>query len=109
MSLFLSALRATTAVRAGSLAATTSSLLPRLAPPALTPAAVAMRTPLSAPMAYGPFTGVLGARGVKFGTEYQPSIIRRKRKWGFLARANSKAGRKILHRRMLKGRKYLSH
>ncbi|KAJ3353346.1 39S ribosomal protein L34, mitochondrial [Allomyces javanicus] len=108
MSLFLSALRATTAVRAGSLA--TTSLLPRLAPPALTPAAAAMRTPLSAAFAPSPaFTGVLGARGVKFGTEYQPSIIRRKRKWGFLARTNSKAGRKILHRRMLKGRKYLSH
>ncbi|KAI9222033.1 ribosomal protein L34-domain-containing protein [Blastocladiella britannica] len=45
----------------------------------------------------------------KFGSEYQPSVIKRKRKWGFLTRIASKAGRKILARRMLKGRKYVSH
>ena len=43
------------------------------------------------------------------GTEYQPSQRKRKRKHGFLARKRSLNGRKILTRRMLKGRKFLSH
>ncbi|KAF9047261.1 ribosomal protein L34, partial [Panaeolus papilionaceus] len=43
------------------------------------------------------------------GTEYQPSQRKRKRKHGFLARKRSVGGRKILSRRMAKGRKYLSH
>ncbi|KAI9500161.1 ribosomal protein L34 [Coemansia spiralis] len=43
------------------------------------------------------------------GNEYQPSNIRRKRKHGFLRRLRTRSGRKILQRRMLKGRKFLSH
>ena len=43
------------------------------------------------------------------GTEYQPSQRVRKRRHGFLARKRSVSGRKILVRRMAKGRKYLSH
>ena len=43
------------------------------------------------------------------GTEYQPSQRKRKRKHGFLARKRSLGGRKILVRRMTKGRKFLSH
>ena len=43
------------------------------------------------------------------GTEYQPSQRKRKRKHGFLARKRSISGRKILVRRMNKGRKFLSH
>jgi large subunit ribosomal protein L34 len=43
------------------------------------------------------------------GTEYQPSQRKRKRKHGFLARKRSLGGRKILIRRMAKGRKFLSH
>ncbi|KLO05310.1 hypothetical protein SCHPADRAFT_730839 [Schizopora paradoxa] len=43
------------------------------------------------------------------GTEYQPSQRKRKRKFGFLARQRSKAGRRILSRRLSKGRRYLSH
>uniref|UniRef100_A0A7S3NIP4 Large ribosomal subunit protein bL34m n=1 Tax=Aureoumbra lagunensis TaxID=44058 RepID=A0A7S3NIP4_9STRA len=35
---------------------------------------------------------------------FQPSIIRRKRKHGFLSRINSKKGRKIINRRKNKGR-----
>ncbi|CAG8535527.1 9906_t:CDS:2 [Funneliformis caledonium] len=44
-----------------------------------------------------------------YGREYQPSNLVRKRRHGFLARLKSKTGKKILARRRLKGRKYLSH
>ncbi|KAI5983974.1 ribosomal protein L34-domain-containing protein [Pisolithus albus] len=43
------------------------------------------------------------------GTEYQPSQRRRKRKHGFLTRKKTADGRKILQRRLAKGRKALSH
>jgi large subunit ribosomal protein L34 len=48
-------------------------------------------------------------RFVTYGNEYQPSNIRRKRKHGFLARVRSATGRKVLKRRLHKGRKRLSH
>jgi len=49
--------------------------------------------------------------GVRFirGVDYQPSQVKRKRKHGFLKRLRTKGGRKILKRRLLKARKYLSH
>jgi large subunit ribosomal protein L34 len=47
-------------------------------------------------------------RGVKFGTEYQPSVLKRKRKHGFLVRMATPDGRKVILRRIMKGRKYLS-
>ncbi|ORZ35533.1 hypothetical protein BCR44DRAFT_40126 [Catenaria anguillulae PL171] len=80
--------------------------------PLLASAALAFRYPATAASASGPASSLLpvGARFMsKFGSEYQPSIIRRKRKWGFLARNKSRLGRKILARRVLKGRKWLSH
>lgn len=43
------------------------------------------------------------------GNSYQPSTLKRKRTFGFLARLRSKNGRKILSRRKAKGRWYLSH
>lgn len=48
-------------------------------------------------------------RHAKRGMEYQPSQRKRKRKHGFLARKRSVTGRKILVRRLLKGRRDLTH
>lgn len=47
--------------------------------------------------------------GILFTTKrtFQPSIIRRKRKHGYLARLRTKDGRKVLLRRKTKGRKLL--
>lgn len=43
------------------------------------------------------------------GINYQPSCLKKKRKFGFLKRLRTYNGRLILQRRMLKGRKWLSH
>ncbi|CAR25185.1 mitochondrial 54S ribosomal protein bL34m [Lachancea thermotolerans CBS 6340] len=43
------------------------------------------------------------------GNTYQPSTLKRKRRVGFLARAKSKQGYKVLKRRREKGRWYLTH
>ncbi|KAI8622796.1 ribosomal protein L34, partial [Chytriomyces sp. MP71] len=47
-------------------------------------------------------------RFTTYGQEYQPSVWKRKRKFGFLKRVRTIGGRKCLARRMLKGRKKLS-
>ncbi|KAF9227438.1 hypothetical protein BS17DRAFT_727716 [Gyrodon lividus] len=48
-------------------------------------------------------------RFISRGTEYQPSQRVRKRKHGFLTRKKSANGRKVLQRRRVKGRLFLSH
>ncbi|XP_034558211.1 39S ribosomal protein L34, mitochondrial [Notolabrus celidotus] len=45
----------------------------------------------------------------KRGTEYQPKNIKRKRTHGWIKRLSSQSGIEVLLRRMLKGRKSLSH
>ena len=49
------------------------------------------------------------SRSVTYGSEYQPSQRIRKRRHGFLARRRSRTGRRILVRRRMKGRRFLSH
>eukprot|EP00052_Salpingoeca_macrocollata_P027723 m.264726 g.264726 ORF g.264726 m.264726 type:complete len:118 (+) comp22776_c1_seq1:490-843(+) len=44
-----------------------------------------------------------------YGQEYQPSNLRRKRRFGFRARLRTVGGRKVLKRRRHKKRKFLSH
>ncbi|OCF36976.1 ribosomal protein L34 [Kwoniella heveanensis BCC8398] len=49
-------------------------------------------------------------RFIAMGTFYQPSQRKRKRKHGFLSRLRGgKNGRKIIERRLIKGRKNMSH
>uniref|UniRef100_A0AAY4AK12 Large ribosomal subunit protein bL34m n=1 Tax=Denticeps clupeoides TaxID=299321 RepID=A0AAY4AK12_9TELE len=48
-------------------------------------------------------------RTVKRGTEYQPKNIKRKRTHGWIKRISTQGGIEVILRRMLKGRKSLSH
>ena len=56
-----------------------------------------------------PLADTLQIRGAKFGREYQPNNLQRKRKHGYLKRKRTEAGRKVLEARKAKGRKWLSH
>lgn len=48
-------------------------------------------------------------RTVKRGTEYQPKNIKRKRTHGWIKRISTRGGIEVILRRMLKGRKSLTH
>ncbi len=54
------------------------------------------------------FGGIMQRRWSR-GNTYQPSTLKRKRKFGFLARMRSRTGRKIVARRKHKGRWFLTH
>ncbi|GBE80962.1 Probable 54S ribosomal protein L34 [Sparassis crispa] len=79
-------------------------LLPQPTPSVLL--ACAFRNPVSLSL---PSAIIQQARHKSRGTEYQPSQRKRKRKHGFLARKRSVNGQKILQRRRVKGRRFLTH
>ncbi|SCV04382.1 LAMI_0H15676g1_1 [Lachancea mirantina] len=61
------------------------------------------------PSFLGSVLGLTQRRWKSRGNTFQPSTLKRKRRVGFLARAKSKIGSKILKRRKEKGRWYLTH
>ncbi|PVU93229.1 hypothetical protein BB561_003397 [Smittium simulii] len=88
------------------LSASTSRSTPLL-PRQVVPGSIFTKGALSLTPAFT--TTTLQLRWRTYGQEYQPNQLQRKRKHGFMARLKTKAGRKILKRRRMKGRRFLSH
>ncbi|PWN29596.1 hypothetical protein BDZ90DRAFT_258508 [Jaminaea rosea] len=75
-----------------------------------TSASRSVSSPLASLIAAPSQPHALGAiRWTTYGSEYQPSQRKRKRKHGFLARLRCRNGRKTLLRRKKQGRRFLSH
>lgn len=68
-----------------------------------------LAAPVQAPSTLQMMLGFMQRRFKSRGNTYQPSTLKRKRTFGFLARLRSRNGRKILSRRKAKGRWYLTH
>lgn len=73
------------------------------------PLILAAPTSAQAPNTLQMMLGFMQRRFKSRGNTYQPSTLKRKRTFGFLARLRSRNGRKILSRRKAKGRWYLTH
>ncbi|KAJ3150404.1 39S ribosomal protein L34, mitochondrial [Geranomyces variabilis] len=86
-----------------------NSALLRSTTPFPQPPSSASHPPSSLLLSRGPLFAALRPRFATYGNEYQPSNLKRKRRHGFLKRLRTLGGRKMLKRRMLKGRLRLSH
>ncbi|KAJ3014636.1 hypothetical protein HKX48_005035 [Thoreauomyces humboldtii] len=87
-----------------------STLLSRgSAVPSPSPFNLMRSSPTVMPSTVSPLFEALRPRFGTYGNEYRPSNLKRKRRHGFLKRLRTLNGRKMLKRRMLKGRKWLSH
>ncbi|KAI8837031.1 ribosomal protein L34-domain-containing protein [Chytridium lagenaria] len=76
--------------------------------PGISPTNLSNIQPIAPRSLPSPFTSPFFPRFGSYGAEYQPSMLKRKRTYGFLRRLRTLGGRKILARRMLKGRATLS-
>ncbi|XP_036884789.1 39S ribosomal protein L34, mitochondrial isoform X1 [Sturnira hondurensis] len=82
--------------------------LPELSVPQLRSLWLQPQALLRLPDVWG-LPGAQPSRGKARGNEYQPSNIKRKHKHGWIKRLSTPAGVQVILRRMLKGRKSLSH
>lgn len=75
----------------------------------LSPVGVHTSNSIISPINNGPLSSIEQRRWKSRGNTYQPSTLKRKRKFGFLARMKDKFKSKMIKTRKDKGRWYLSH
>lgn len=75
----------------------------------LSPIGVSTSNSIVSSMNNGPLSSIEQRRWKSRGNTYQPSTLKRKRKFGFLARLKDKFKSKMIKTRKNKSRWYLSH